>query len=148
MNRLETALFAAVAGIGVAAAYSGVQMGLTQFNKPGTGLFPFIIGTVLALLAVPSLLKRMAPQAPAPADKARRAWRHEVSIYFALAAYAVLLTYAGFALSSSLFVLLLLRLVGRKGWLFCISTSLCIVAPLVIVFDLIFKLNLPKGVLF
>ena len=148
MNRLEASLFAAVAVIGVAAAYSGYQMGLTQFNKPGSGLFPFIIGALLVLLAVPTLAKRKLLRAEAPVERAARAWRHEGSIYFGLAAYAALLTLIGFAPSSTLLVLLLLRFVGERSWLFCVSMSICIVAPLFIVFDVLLKLNLPKSMLF
>src|SRR5690606_2285006 len=55
--RFDIILTAAAAIVGAAAAWSGYQMGLVQFGKPGAGLFPLLIGVLLALLSALEFLR-------------------------------------------------------------------------------------------
>ena len=150
MRPLEVILLLAFGSIGLAAAYVGYGMGLTQFNKPGPGLFPFLIGTLLTLLSIPLLLKWNSKPvgSSASAETVQRYWFREALVYVSLALYAASLPYLGFALSSLLLVFFLLRVVAAQSLFYSAAISACLVLPLLILFDLALKVGLPKSRLF
>ena len=157
-DRFELAVAAAIFVLGIAVAWSAWDMGLTHFKKPGPGLFPFLIGIALAVLAAALALGGRAstepalsptePSALAPIPAAPGGRLRELAVYFALVFYALSLTYVGFAASSLLFVIFLLRFVGRKSWLYAAVVSLAVVAPCMILFVYVLKMQLPRGALF
>lgn len=152
MIRLELVLLVLIAAAGSIAAYYGYELGLTQFGKPGAGLFPFIIGIALPLLCAPLLVQRLVvpadPTGSEVIEGSRTHWRAEAAVYLALAAYVVTLPYLGFAIGSLLLVFFLVRFIAGKPWIASGLMAVVVVAPLVVILGKVLKVSLPQSSLF
>lgn len=108
---------AALAAIGVAACVFGARQGIGAINEPESGLMPFVVGALLASLALPGLLRREANAGGAgDADgsaflKNPRGWILTVAAVVALAAGVA---YLSFAPAVFLFCLLLFSASGPR----------------------------------
>ena len=148
MARLDIILLAAAALIGVAAAGGGYDMGLIQFNKPGAGLFPLLIGVFLTLISLPALVYALRTPAIPPPSDANRHIGLDLAIFTALIAYAIALPYVGFVVSSIGFVAFLLHTAGKKSLMSSAVFSIALVVPLYAIFAFVLKIQFPKSSLF
>lgn len=152
MNSIEPIFFGVISLAGIAVAYSGYELGLTQFGKPGAGLFPFILGIALPLLCIPLLIRWFrvrAINAPLPlAEGTHRPWHVETAIYAALIVYVLALPYLGFTVCSLLLVFFLVRFTAGKSSMTSLMLSVALVAPLVLILGKALKVGLPEASLF
>lgn len=152
MNRIEPIFLGIISLVGIAVAYSGYDLGLTQFGKPGAGLFPFILGIGLPLLCVPLLIRWFrfpAARAALPlTENANRPWRVESAIYLALIIYVLALPYLGFTICSLLLVFFLVRFTAGKSTITSLMLSIALVMPLVLILGKALKVKLPEASLF
>lgn len=108
---------AALAAIGIAACIFGVQQGIGAINAPESGLMPFLVGAVLAALALPGLLRRTEPEPAAngtddsPMLRNPRGWALTVTAFVGL---AVGVAYLSFVPAVFLFTLLLFTFSGPR----------------------------------
>ncbi len=156
MKHGELALLVCFGLIGVAAAIGGYDLGLIQFRKPGAGLFPFVVGIFLAIIAFwtvareamrlrahsipPTLSASMAEAALAQARL-----RKEILLLLALAAYTAALNIVAFAPASALLVAVMVRFVGERSWTYTALLSLGIVLPMALILGVALKMQLPGG---
>jgi hypothetical protein len=136
-----------IVGLGFIAG--GLRMGLGPLNAPGAGFFPVVVGGLFSLLSGALLVKNLAAE-KTDGEKANF-WREErswirislslLSLVFFLAA----LNYLGYILTTALFILFLLKVVGKKGWK--ISMLIAIAASLgsYALFRMGLGVLLPKG---
>ena len=109
----------------VLAAASLVEAVRLKDNWQGAKLMPAVLAVVLAALAAGHLR-------PAPADAARPDWpdaggRRRIAVVFgALVIYVVLLEPLGFLLSTALFVLCLVRVLGAWSWMTTAALTLSV----------------------
>ncbi len=152
MNSIEPIFFGVISLVGIAVAYSGYDLGLTQFGKPGAGLFPFILGIALPFLCIPLLIQwlrvRAVNASSPPAESAYRPWYVETAIYAALIVYVLALPYLGFTICSLLLVFFLVRLTAGKSTMVSFMLSIVLVAPLVLILGKALKIGLPEASLF
>jgi hypothetical protein len=136
-----------IVGLGFVAG--GLRMGLGPLNAPGAGFFPVAIGGVFALLSAALLGKSLL--GGSPAEEKTRFWREErswvrvslslLSLFFYLAA----LNYLGYLLTTTIFILFLLKIVGRKGWKVSIFMSLVVALGSYALFRTGLGVSLPRG---
>ena len=114
--RLGEALFgASLLAVGFFALYKASALPAGSLREPDSGLFPLAIAVVLAVFAALSLrtLRR-----PGPPHTAERAGVVRVVVLIAsLGAYAWLLPRTGFLLCTVVLLALVLRGLGRAGWM-------------------------------
>jgi hypothetical protein len=130
---LAVALFAVV---------QGQALKLGTLSRPGPGFFPFWGGVVLAVLALlllaSALRKRAGPGLPALGSTKL------LVVAAALLGYVVLLEPLGFVTVTFLFLLLLLRLEGRR-WTPSAVTAILGTLGAFALFQLWLKTQLPSG---
>lgn len=118
--------------------------GLTVADILGPSAYPYIIGGLMALMAVLLLIQSK----PKPAGESFWA-RHGKPILLAASLYAYirLLEPLGFLLSTFAFVAFGHAWLGERSWLRSAGLAAAITAVLWYLFNRVFSLNLPAGFL-
>ena len=135
--------------IGLGFAAGGVAMGLGPLNAPGAGFFPAVIGGLFSLLSGALFLKAFLKESP---DREKKSfWREErswVRVSLSLCAllfYLFSLNYLGYILTTTLFILFLLKFVGKKGWRISIFMAVVVSLASYALFRIGLGVLLPKG---
>jgi putative tricarboxylic transport membrane protein len=139
-------------GVGacLALGYLWMSFGLPfgQIDQPGAAVFPVIVGITLLLSSAAAIWEGFKIDAretvvfPAGANRIRL-----LALVGLLLGYFLLLPWLGHVLSSILFCMLLMRTLSTLGWPRIVAYSLAITASLYVVFVMLLKLPLPRGLL-
>lgn len=134
--------------IGLAFCIASVSLGLGEVHQPGPGFLPFLVGAILLFLStvifVPTLSKRRKPYEEKTTRRTGK-YRKGGLILLALVLYNLAVSFAGFALTTFLFVVFLMRIVEAQRWPRTIATALCSAAGFYFVFQSWLMLDLPRG---
>lgn len=108
---------AGVLALGVAAAFGALQLGYWH-QGPGPGFFPLWMGILLTTLGlVWGWQVRNTTAVPAEDDAPEHGQRQIAQVLAALVVLVLVLDLIGFQLGMTLFVLFIVRVVGRRRWL-------------------------------
>lgn len=110
-------------------------------STPGQGFFPFLLGSLLFILGVAQLIVNKKNK------EAKETARLSKSVIIAAAIiiiYLVLIPLAGYAISTIITSLALLRLLSDYKWLKCIFIALCIGIISALLFIYILEMPLPS----
>jgi putative tricarboxylic transport membrane protein len=147
-NDFQSSLFCLC--LGLLFMGGGVKMGLGPLNTPGPGFFPAVIGGVLSSLSAALLVTAARRQGP---SEKKSFWKHEGSwakilpSLLSLVFYLVFLDILGYLLTTSLFILFLLKFVGRKGWGASILMALIVSVSSYALFRMGLGVLLPRGLI-
>lgn len=137
------ALFGAMLlGVGLFAIYEASALPFGSWSEPDAGFFPVAIGVVLTVFAALSFTAR-----PAPAGESERAGLLRVAVLIvATGVYAWFLPSVGFLICTFILLGLVLRGLGRVGWM---ATGIAAASGAVGCYFLFTRLGmpLPAGVL-
>ena len=137
--RLGEALFgASLLAVGFFALYKASALPVGSLREPDSGLFPLAIAVVLAVFAALSLRTLRRPGPPHTAE--RPGVVRVVVLIASLGAYAWLLPRVGFLLCTAVLLALVLRGLGRAGWM---VTALASVGGALGCYYLFTRLGLP-----
>lgn len=134
----------AIAG-GVSLAYFGSELEIGNLRMPGPGAWPYLIGIAVALLGGWFLIRPDPAAQPAITRKSR--WGHLILALFTLFGYVLVLVPLGYLVSTTLLLLIQLRLVEGCGWKVSLLLSLSGAGISFIVFNLWLKVSLPAGII-
>jgi len=146
-NDAGSSLVCLIIGLGFVAG--GLRMGLGPLNGPGAGFFPVVIGGLFSLLS--GTLFVNASRKETRTQEKRNFWREErswvrVSLsLFALVFYLAALNYLGYILTTTLFILFLLEIVGKKGWKISILIAVAVSLGSYALFRMGLGVSLPGG---
>jgi putative tricarboxylic transport membrane protein len=135
-------------GFGAVFAIGGLNQGLVQQGIPGPGSLPFIVGLICAGLSLVVFIQAFR-QSPL---SFKHFFPHETSLPNLLLAlvsilgYGLLLKPLGFVLTTFIFLLFSLRLIGREKWVTTFVFSLLVAVLSYILFASL-QVELPKGIL-
>ncbi len=120
-------------------------------NTPGPGFFPLVIGGVLSLLSIILLVRTLWAETGLEGKinfwKEKRSWEKVLSSLLGLIFYLILLNYLGYLLTTFLFIIYLLKFIGKKGWLASTLMAILIAASSYILFQTGLGVSLPKGMI-
>jgi len=137
--------------IGLAFLVGGVRMGLGPLQAPGAGFFPTVIGGILsalslALLTATALGKKRA-------IKTQRFWKETNSwvkvslVVLSLIFYMAFLEILGFIATTIVFILFLLRFVGKKSWWISLTMAVLVSLGSYALFKMALGVYLPRGLM-
>jgi putative tricarboxylic transport membrane protein len=124
-----------------------LNLGFGSFAKPGPGFLPFLVSLTLGLLSLAVftgiLLKKGVP---GKTEEEHIPWVSILLTFSALIGFTLLLKTLGFNLITSLFLLFLLRAVGKKSWAISFLVSLGITFCTYLLFGWFLESQLPVGI--
>jgi len=136
-----------IVGLGFVAG--GLRMGLGPLNAPGAGFFPVMIGGIFSLLSGALFLKASLAKKPSRERtgfwKEERSWVRVSYSLLALVFYFASRTYLGYIPTTTLFLLFLLKIVGKKGWAISIFLAVVLAFGSYALFRMGLGVSLPKG---
>lgn len=120
------------------------------FASPNTGFFPLLEGLVIILLSfiglIAATLRERKGARWQPLFKGKR-WERPLVILLSLFAYAFVVRYLGFTITTFIFLCFVFRIVERIGWTVVILASATIALVSYFVFVMLLHAQLPKGVI-
>lgn len=115
-----------------------------------SGFFPFILGIIFISLSSFALILNIKKRKDEMIERffpEKDSLRKLLLSLFALFFYAIALDYLGFLLTTFLFLIIELKFIESQKWKTIITAALLTTASSYILFDLLLKGQLPKGVL-
>ena len=146
MHRGEMAVGAVLLLFASAILWGAFQMSVGTSGAPGPGFFPRILGSMLVLISLGLIIRALRLE---PAEDVTVALGHrDITLtVLALLVFGLVFEYAGFVLSATLFMLVLLRAFAKRGWLASIATAVAIVLVTYYAFVKLLGVSLPAGLL-
>jgi putative tricarboxylic transport membrane protein len=124
-------------------------MGIGPLNAPGPGFFPALIGGVFSLLSmalfITTFLAKDQPSEVRSFWKEKKSWRRVLLSLLSLVFYLISLNYLGYRITTFLFILFLLKFVGKRRWGSSILIALLVSWGSYVVFKTGLGVSLPKG---
>ena len=137
----------ALGGLFVAGA---LQQGLMRRGVPGAGFLPFFSGIALIFTSLfvffPALRKRKTAENAAFFPE-RDSFRKLLLALVALGAFGAVLEYAGFVLTTFLFMLFVTRIMRPNEWRLAAVLALITAVASYLLFVVLLEVQLPKGLL-
>ncbi len=135
--------------VGLAFVAGGVRMGLGPLDAPGSGFFPTMIGGILSALSLALLtataLGKMQAMEPRPFWKESNSWVKVSLVVLSLIFYMAALEYLGYIATTIVFILFLLRFVGKKSWGISLAMALLVSLGSYALFKMALGVYLPRG---
>jgi hypothetical protein len=138
---------------GLLTALGSLQLRVGTLTSPGSGFFPFVAGSLLALvatyLAAALWYRRRAGRSP-ERDRSRAVEAPRGNTWLLMAcllAYSAAFAHLGFSLSTFLLLFVLFRLNHANSWTATIVYSVITVAACYLVFAYWFQVYFPTGIL-
>lgn len=144
--------------LGMAYLIYNTQYPLGTLSKPGPGVFPLILGSMVVLLASAQIIQALRQRQKTKANRTintaqevaevaldeRRPWLMALII----AAYITCLNFVGFYISTFLLVIAGSKLMGARDWTRLIALAAGILIACYFIFAMWLRLPLPRGFLF
>jgi putative tricarboxylic transport membrane protein len=137
--------------LGILFCIGGIHYGIRRSGIPGPGFLPFVTGLILVALSLILLISRLlkkrdeADAIGEPMPGGQALWRI-LKALGALCFYALAMERLGFAPTTFLFMVLVLRLEPRR-WAFIIPAAIGATAFFFFLFKVMLKVPLPPGIL-
>ena len=125
------------------------RLTLGTVHEPGPGFFPFGAGFIMLILSLAALLQSRAKKQKVEETSRQETfrWWNIVIILAAITAYALSLEKIGFLINTFLFMCLLLKVVEPQTWKTAIIGGLITTLAANLVFNVVFRTQIPKGIL-
>ncbi len=136
--------------LGVAISIESVRLDLGSPRNPGPGFIPFLLGTILEILAVILLIRSFSTKKDASIPSIAILGPNPGKIgivFFSLVLYGALLSFLGYLLSTFLLMGFLFNMTRREGWFLRLIGAAAVAVLTFLVFRLWMDCPLPRGVL-
>jgi putative tricarboxylic transport membrane protein len=120
--------------------------GWQEVHGPRPGYFPFYIGLLICIASVVNIARALTLRGERNKTFVQVGQLKMVlTVLIPTAIYAFLVTWIGIYVSSALFIGFFMRWLGKYAWWKVVVVSLVTVAVFFVVFEIWFKVPLPKG---
>jgi len=139
--------------------WQSVSMPMGRVSKPGPGFLPFWLGIILALLSSilwlePILRKQppgkgqsISPPTQGPPVSEEKGWPKNVILAaVSLIAYALLMEFLGFIISTLLLLSFYLHFIGKQKWWVVLGGSVFFTLISHLIFKVGLQVQLPMGI--
>jgi hypothetical protein len=134
----------AVLAIAIFAIVQSLRLRVWTAGEPGEGLFPLLVGGVLAVLSVASLFEIARRPAAAEGAPAVAGWK-VVAYAVALGLYGLVFVYAGHVAATLLVFVPVFRYVERLSWLRSLAIAAGSALVTYVVFERLLRVALPRA---
>jgi putative tricarboxylic transport membrane protein len=131
--------------IGILILWQGRGLSFGSPHAPGAGFFPTLIGVILMVLALVLIVRGDKGTERGERLSASSIVR-VLGVFAALLAYFLFLEYLGFVVVSFLLMAFFFFWVARQRWYVALSSAVLCIGLAYILFDVLLKSSLPKGV--
>lgn len=136
-----------ICALGALVSYDSYRLGASWASDgPQAGYFPFRIGALLCICAIVVFVQgllRLKTDRAVFVGKAQ--FRQVLVILLPSTVYVFGVWLIGIYVSSALFIALFMRLAGRYTWLRSVIVGLAVSVTSFVLFEIWFKIPLPKG---
>jgi hypothetical protein len=129
--------------LGIAILWQGRHLSIGTLRAPGAGFFPMLLAVMLMILSLVLVIPKNAE------ERSPFSARHlgRVSMLFvALLVYFAFLEYLGFVIMSFLLMAFCFIRVARQRWYAALFWAFVSIGLAYLLFDVLLKSNLPRGV--
>jgi putative tricarboxylic transport membrane protein len=136
--------------VGLISVYGSFQVGLGTLREPGPGLLTFLAGCFISIIAVIDIVKSFFQKkewAKLSTLWAELNWHRSLIVLLITTGFILLLERLGFFLSGFLVMFSLFKWVERLSWGKAIMFPAVTLGLTYLLFDVLLKLNLPRGIL-
>ena len=132
-------------GIGAVVIYNSIKVGAGWGDDgPRSGYFPFYIGLIIVASSLANLFLALRNRHRAVFVEHRQL-RLVLAVLVPSIVYVLLIRYVGIYVASALFIGMFMRWQGRFGLFKIVPVSLGVSVCLFFMFEVWFKVSLPKG---
>ncbi|MBI4292352.1 MAG: tripartite tricarboxylate transporter TctB family protein [Betaproteobacteria bacterium] len=148
LQKRNAYLVIGASGLLLAAGYLGMsfQLPFGQLDQPGAAVFPIIVGATLIVASLMTLWEGWqmdrAEQVEFPAGTDRK---RLFGLLALLLAYFLALPWVGQFIGSTLFCILLMRVLSDLGWARIVAYSLALAIALHVAFVILLKVPMPRS---
>lgn len=133
--------------VGASIAFYSTAFDLGLPSAPGSGFMPFLTGLAICLFSVITFFQALAQRR----DRHENAWSgvriHTLAaVMVILLLYTILLKPIGFVICTFVMIAAMVRLVASEGWPITLVSSLLGSLLSYVLFDILLKAYLPKGI--
>jgi hypothetical protein len=132
---------------GAIVVYDSVRLGSGwAADGPKPGYFPFYVGLLICIASLVNLIAALrVPRARGKGFVEVGQLRMVLTVLIPTAIYAALVTWLGIYVSSFVFIGFFMRWLGKYAWWKTVVVSLATMVAFYLVFEIWFKVPLPKG---
>ena len=135
-----------ILGIGIGILWEGRSLSIGSLRNPGSGMFPALIAVAMVILSSMLILFPQKKDGDRPLVSAKSLLRLS-AVFLAMMLYALFLESLGFLIVSLLLTTLLFIAFGSQSYWKAIFRAIVFTALAYTVFEVLFKSNLPRGLL-
>jgi putative tricarboxylic transport membrane protein len=135
--------------LGLTIIFGGYKIGLGRLSNPGGGLFIFVLGMCLLLLAfvifVSSYLRKIKDNKSVPSLWVGLKWKNPIYILIALIIYTLMITKLGYLLGTTLLLVFLFNVIERQKWKVVLFGAISATLLSYLVFGVWLQIRFPRG---
>ena len=133
--------------LGALVIYDSVRLGIGWADDgPRPGYFPFYLGLIICVSAIINALRAaLVPKAKDRGFVEVGQLRMVLTVLVPTSVYVFAVTWIGIYVSSAAFIAFFMRWLGKYAWWKAAVVSLGVVIAFYLVFEIWFKVPLPKG---
>jgi len=134
--------------LAVAILWDGRKLAFGTFHSPGSGMFPDLIAGFMLFLSLLLILfpQKLGDQSAGPSVSKGSIGRL-LLVFVALFLYAIFLEVVGFVIVSFLLTILLFAVFGSQSYTGTILKAFVSTGLAYVLFEVLLKSNLPRGIL-
>jgi len=145
---MEIIVAAVLLSFGAVVAFDSYRLGAQWAEEgPQSGYFPFYIGIVIGAASLVTLVQAVLGKA-AGGNKSfveREQFKLVLAVLVPAALYVLGIQWIGIYVASAIYIAVFMVWLGNYSWLKSVALSLAVSASLFVLFEVWFKVPLPKG---
>ncbi len=134
-----------LAALGLFIIIVSLTIGFGTLKNPGSGLFPFLVGTLILVQSIAVFLQKR-PR-PEEGSFTRREVKYLLMMGGTFCLWIVLMPYLGYVIVTFVIVFAFSKILNLEGWIKPLILSLGTTGLCYVLFDLLMYLDLPRGLL-